>query len=39
MAHLNDGISKETWHSAKEATSKEKFADVNIKAFEAGYRL
>lgn len=37
MARLTDGISKETWHSAVRATSKEKFADVNIKAFEAGY--
>ena len=39
MARLTDGISKETWHSAVRATSKEKFADVNIKAFEAGYGL
>jgi len=32
-------IDKETWHEAIRETVKEKFVDLNLKAFDEGYKM
>lgn len=38
MAKSTD-IPEETWHEAIRETVKEKFVDINLKAFDEGYRI